>query len=95
MTTERPFISFYSEPAHTSTRDILKLESYVPTDLNDGQVSLKFWRASLQQGKAIDLLPVYIVFGEHPAQDITIEYKLFSPNQPNIGAGRIEVKIVE
>jgi hypothetical protein len=79
-TTEWPFISFYSEPAPTSNRDILKLETYVHTDLNEGQVSLKFRRASLQHGKAIDLSPIYIVFGKHPTEDLTVEYKLFSTN---------------
>jgi hypothetical protein len=49
----------------------------------------------LKQGRSLGMQPFYIVFGDHPIQDIEIKYKIYAKNQPRVTEGMLTVRVVE
>jgi hypothetical protein len=56
---------------------------------------LRTYGERLQQKRSFGLQPFYVVFGEHPIQDVEVEYKIYAENQPDVTEGKLTVRVRE
>jgi hypothetical protein len=92
-TTKRPDIDFYDLPASAPYNP--RLEHLSVDNVEEGHASLGVRSSSLQHGKTISFSPIYVLIGEHLAEDLTLTYKLFATNQPSVSEGSFEVKVID
>lgn len=101
--TKRPKFSWYDLSASEVARredqrqwSSDAVELFEEIDPESEQKFLKTYRSlRLQHGKTIWIRPVYVVFGEHPADDIEIEYKIYAANMPSVSVGRQRIMVSE
>jgi len=94
----RPEIDWYDRPSYLE--EPLTFDGVGRVRLNEGKIrnNRKILVGStkhLYHDHEISIDPIYIVYGEQPAADIEIDYKLFATNQPVSGQGRLSVKVSE
>jgi hypothetical protein len=95
--TKRPCITWYDLSSYRSKKSSPIFDEIRLLDLVDanGQKSLKGNLSHLQHGKAVGLHPFYVVFGEHPVEDIKIKYKIIAKNQRKASTGDLRIGVRE
>jgi hypothetical protein len=72
-----------------------EVELFDAVESEGGGKFLRTYGKRLQQGRSLGLQPFYVVFGEHPIQDIEIKYKIYADNQPKATEGELTVRVRE